>query len=92
MTRITVAEAAKELNMTVLAVRYFMQTGQLNIGYVMNRPGSQRATFYCFMEAVQAEKRRLNGNEKGDSVGDSDRHSIGECCGDGRNKESDNMV
>ena len=91
MTRISVAQAAEELNMNVLAVRYFMKTGQLNIGYVMDRPGGKRATFYCFMEAVQAEKRRLNG-EQGDGTCDSDRHSIGECCGDCRDKESDELA
>ena len=91
MTRITVAQAAEELNMTVLAVRYFMQTGQLNIGYVMKPQGSQRATFYCYLEAVQAEKRRLNG-EQGDGTCDSYRHSIGECCGDGRDKEPDELA
>lgn len=91
MTRISVAQAAKELNMTVLAVRYFMQTGQLNIGYVMNRQGGQRATFYCYLEAVQAEKRRLNG-EQGDGTCDSDRHSIGECCGSSGDQGTDELA
>lgn len=52
MERITVAEAAKLLEISEETVRYGMELGQLPIGRVVCRKGSHRRTFLIYKERV----------------------------------------
>ena len=59
MERITTAEAAKELNLNILAVQVLMQQEKLPIGYAVKMPGSKRYTYYIFKELVEGYKKQV---------------------------------
>ena len=44
--RVSTAQAAKELHMSPLTLRYFMQHGQLPIGMAQKREGNKH---YCYV-------------------------------------------
>jgi len=56
---VPVKQAAKELNMDPLTVRYLMQTGKANLGYFIRRPGCKRGCYKIYRHLLDAEKRRL---------------------------------
>ena len=56
---VTVKDAAKELKMSALTLRCLMQTGALNIGFTVKRPGCKRAHYKIYRHLLDAEKRRL---------------------------------
>ena len=57
--QVTVRQAAKELHMDVLTLRYLMQTKELNIGFFIRRPGCRRGAYKIYRHLLDAEKRRL---------------------------------
>ena len=59
MERMTTAEAAKELNLNILAVQVLMQQEKLPIGYAVKMPGSKRYTYYIYKELVEGYKKRI---------------------------------
>lgn len=59
MQKMTVAEAAKELSMTVLTVQVLMKEDRLPIGYAVKNPGSTRYHFIIFRELVDGYKKRI---------------------------------
>lgn len=61
MARVTVKQAAKELNMDADTVRYLMQLDRLPIGEMVKRKGSKRATYYIYRGMLDAHKRKLSG-------------------------------
>ena len=48
MTTVSVKDAAKELHMDVLTLRYLMQTKELNIGFFIRRPGCRRGAYKIY--------------------------------------------
>ena len=63
MTRISVEDAAKELNMSPLTVRYLMQQEKLPIGYAQKRDGCERAYYIIFDELVKGYKKKVESGE-----------------------------
>ena len=63
MTRITVKEAAKELNMSVLAVQMLLRENRLPIGYSIRNPGRQRHYFIIYKELVDNYKKSVEAGE-----------------------------
>lgn len=58
---VTVAQAAKELNMTPLSLRQLMIQNRINIGYAYRREGSSKHKFFIYRHLLDAEKRRIYG-------------------------------
>ena len=63
MERMTTAEAAKELNLNILAVQVLMQQEKLPIGYAIKKQNSTRYTYYIFKELVEGYKKRVEQGE-----------------------------
>jgi hypothetical protein len=59
MERMTVAEAANELNMSVIAVRYLMQKERLPIGYAMKQEDHENFYYIIYRELVEGFKKRV---------------------------------
>ena len=53
--RVSVAQAAKELQMDVATVRYLIETGQLPIGRYFRRKGAKRGTYVIWRDKLDAE-------------------------------------
>lgn len=47
-TRVTVKQAAKELNMGTLTVQYLMREGRLPIGYALKKDGKSRWMYIIY--------------------------------------------
>lgn len=63
--RVTVAEAAKALNMSVESVRYLMQHERLPIGYAMVKENKKRWVYYIYRGPLDQEVKRLaSGGER----------------------------
>ena len=58
-SRVTVKEAAKELQMDVLTLQYLMRMEKLNIGYAVKKDGKTRYCYYIYRGLLDAEKRRI---------------------------------
>ena len=52
--RVTVEQAAKELDMHINTVRYYMELGKLPIGEVLQRPGGKRKTYVIYRGKLNA--------------------------------------
>jgi ACT domain-containing protein len=63
MERISTAEAAKELNLNILAIQVLMQQEKLPIGYAIKKQNSTRYTYYIFKELVEGYKKRVEQGE-----------------------------
>ena len=61
MERVSVKQAADELNIESESVRYMMRKGTLPIGHVLQREGAMRGTFYIYRGLLDAYKRHLAG-------------------------------
>lgn len=59
MQKMTVAEAAKELNMTVITVRLLMQKEKLPIGYAIKQDNKENYHYIIFKELVAGYKKRV---------------------------------
>lgn len=59
MQKMTVADAAQELNMTVITVRLLMQKEKLPIGYAVKQDGKENYHYIIFRELVEGYKRRV---------------------------------
>lgn len=59
MQKMTVAEAAQELNMTVITVRLLMQKEKLPIGYAVKSEGAEHYQYIIFKELVDGFKNRV---------------------------------
>lgn len=68
LERVTVKQAAAELNMDNDTVRYLMSTGRLPIGHAVRREGCNRTTYYIYRAALDAYKNSLKGEENGKQV------------------------
>lgn len=56
---VTVKQAAEELQLTVLTLRWLMAEGKLDLGLVVDRPGSKSRRFIIYRAKLDAEKARL---------------------------------
>lgn len=56
---VTVKQAADELQLTALTLRYFMAEGKVDLGLVIDKPGSKHRRFIIYRERLNAEKKRL---------------------------------
>lgn len=63
MQRMTVAEAAKELNLTVITVRLLMQKEKLPIGYAVKNDDAENYMYIIYKELVDGYKRRVENGE-----------------------------
>ncbi len=59
LERVTIAQAAAELNIDVMTVRYLMREGRLLIGNAIKRKGSSRYSYYIYRGALEEEKQRI---------------------------------
>ena len=50
--RITVAQAARELGLSVATVRYWMETGKLDIGIYLKKKGGKRAMYVVLRDKL----------------------------------------
>ena len=55
---VAVKDAAVELGMSALTLRWLMAEGELPIGYVVAKPGSQRRQFLIYRKNLDEEKKR----------------------------------
>ena len=63
MTRITVKEAAKELNMSILTLQMLLREGRIPIGYSMLNPGRQRHYYIIYKELVDKFKQSVEAGD-----------------------------
>ncbi|MEE0390602.1 helix-turn-helix domain-containing protein [Thermoguttaceae bacterium LCP21S3_D4] len=67
LERVTVKQAAEELNMDHETVKYLMRKERLPIGYAVLREGCKRTTYYIYRDALDAYKKNmkmLGGNKR----------------------------
>ena len=66
LTRISVKQAAAELQTTPLTVRWLIANGQLDIGYCIDKPRCYHRTFIIYRESLdrELERRGLKKEEK----------------------------
>lgn len=57
--RVTVKEAATELNMSPDSVRYLMREGKIDLGHAMLKKGSERWYYIIFRGLLDQEKERI---------------------------------
>ncbi len=55
---VTVQQAAKELQMTPLTLRYLMQCGKLQIGEAWTKPGAKRGYYRVYRKLLDEEKQK----------------------------------
>lgn len=58
LTRISVKQAAAELQTTPLTVRWLIANGQLDIGYCISRPKQYHRHFVIYRESLDKELER----------------------------------
>ena len=63
MKTITVKDAAQQLNMTVLTVRYLMQQEKLPIGYALKREGCSQYHYIIYQELLDSFVKRVENGE-----------------------------
>ena len=68
LERVTVKQAAAELNMADDSVRYLMSAGRLPIGHAVKKEGCNRTTYYIYRAALDTYKNSLKGEEDGEPV------------------------
>lgn len=68
LERVTVKQAAAELNMADDAVRYLMSAGRLPIGHAVKKEGWNRTTYYIYRDALDAYKNSLKGEKDEEPV------------------------
>lgn len=59
MNRVSVKDAASEMKMSPLTLRYLMASGQLQIGFYSKKPYAKRGSYIIFRKLLDAEKERL---------------------------------
>lgn len=59
MQKITVSEAAKELNLSILDVRFLLQKERLPIGYAIKKDDGENYHYVIFKELVEGYKKRV---------------------------------
>jgi len=64
MERVTVKQAAGELNIDQLTLRYQMEKGKLPIGYAVKREGKKRAVYVIYRGLLDQYKRSVAGGDK----------------------------
>lgn len=57
--RVTIKQAAGELQMSILTVQCLMKEGRLPIGYAQKKEGRQRYLFYIYRHLLDEHKRYL---------------------------------
>ena len=57
--RVSVKEAAAELNMTPECVRFLMREGRIDLGHAMHAKGAKRWYYIIFRGLLDAEKERI---------------------------------
>ena len=64
MERVTVKQAAGELNIDQLTLRYQMEKGKLPIGYAVKREGKKRAVYVIYRGLLDQYKRSVAEGDK----------------------------
>ncbi len=64
MERVTVKQAAGELNIDQLTLRYQMEKEKLPIGYAVKREGKKRAVYVIYRGLLDQYKRSVAGGDK----------------------------
>lgn len=59
MNRVSVKDAASEMKMSPLTLRYLMASGQLRIGFYSKKPYAKRGNYIIFRKLLDEEKERL---------------------------------
>ncbi len=59
MERVTVKQAARELNIDADTLRYQLMKGKLQIGYAIKREGKKRSVYIIYRGLLEQEKRRI---------------------------------
>lgn len=54
---VSVAQAAKELEITPLTLRWLMAAGKIDLGYCVDRPGQYRRHFIIYRESLEKVKK-----------------------------------
>ena len=57
--RVTIQDAACELQMDALTLRCLMQRGAIDLGYVIKRDGCKRHSYYIYRKKLDERKREL---------------------------------
>ena len=65
MERVSVAQAAKELNMDTENVRWLMMKGRLPIGYAIKKEKNVRYSYYIYRGMLDTYKAQV---EKGELI------------------------
>lgn len=68
LERVTVKQAAAELNMDYRTVQYLMSAGRLPIGHAVKREGCNRTTYYIYRTALDTYKKSLKGEKDEEPV------------------------
>lgn len=63
MKTITVKDAAQQLNMTALTVRYLMQQEKLPIGYALKREGRSQYHYIIYQELLDGFVKKVESGE-----------------------------
>ena len=70
LTRISVKQAAEELQTTPLTLRYLMAEGMVDIGYCVARPGQYHRHFVIYRESLDKELERRGLRKEGKCIQD----------------------
>ena len=57
--KVNIKDAAKELQMDVLTLRYLMQQNRIDIGYAVKREGHVRYAYYIYRGKLDEAKKQL---------------------------------
>jgi len=60
-SRVTVAQASRELGLDPATVRYWMEIGKLDIGMYLKKKGSRRAMYVVLRDKLDAVLGKQNG-------------------------------
>ena len=55
---VTIAQAARELQMSPQTLRYMMASGKIQVGDCGKRPGAKRGFYRVFRKMLDEEKKR----------------------------------
>lgn len=64
MERVTVKQAAEEMNMDLETLRYMMMKERLPIGYAIKREGKKRAVYVIYRGMLDQYKRKVAGERR----------------------------
>lgn len=59
MQKMSVADAAKELNMSVITVRLLLRKEKLPIGFAIKKDGNENYYYHIYKELVDAYKKNI---------------------------------